>query len=248
MYTIKPGLLVSVRTYLDGGVTYTRVNCGTKVEDGKSVTKWRTTRTIDNPKEHTRAVKARSRASNLVRSCCLRTPFGLVCLQAKEEKLQAAITQARTVCKEWNARAKHYQIDIRTFQGRIASDDRQAISAMAAELRSLARDMKRGVRNGDVKAIREAASTAKRMGAMLDSTELQGDIDSAVKSARKAARQLVKRVDKQGEEVEKVVASLVTAPIEQMRIAFIDVDDELNAEHEEIVPVDKQRFADLVEV
>ena len=80
------------------------------------------------------------------------------------------------------------------------------------------------VADADPAAIREAATKAKNLGAML-SAEVSGKVSAAIIEARAAAREITKRVEKAGESAAIVVAELQTARIDGARFTFLDLDE-----------------------
>ena len=244
--TIKPGCLISIKTTCHGGVQYNRVDMGLEYDgNGQEISEWQTTRVIEDKTEHERSVQVRAKCSNILRLACISTPFGSICPEEKIDEFMVIYENARKLAEEFNESAQNIRITINMMRGRIASDDQEAVRSMISEMRELAQAMDTAISSGDVKAIREAAGMALRMGAMLD--ESVGDrISEAVKAARKAAREIVKRVEKKGEKLEEVVNEQNTQPIDQMRVAFLDLEMSLETSDEPAMPaVDLQRVAGL---
>lgn len=221
--TLRPGLLVSCRTRVRGGIHYDRRDLERDhIENGERRARWETLRRISAPEEHERAEQARSKASSLIYGACMQSAFGLLCAEADEDKLMAAIAAARAVCAAHNETATMTYAEVNVLIGRIAETDQEAIAAINGELVELLARMERAVAAADVKAIREAASRAKAIGGML-SDEANLRVTNAVKQARTAARQLVKRVEKASEDAAAVVAELKVGAIEEARFAFLDL-------------------------
>lgn len=63
--TLRPGLLVSLKTSCTGNVSYTRadIEAGHMTEEGKKRAKWETERTIEDPIEHEAAIKVQSKTA-----------------------------------------------------------------------------------------------------------------------------------------------------------------------------------------
>lgn len=242
---IRPGLLVALKSMVTGGVQYKRVDLDAtgSAGEGSEVTRWETTRVIDDPAEHERAVKARGKAIGEIRGVCASTTFGLLCPADRETELDAAIARARLVADEHNASANCTRVQIYALKGRIASTDEEAARAIGQEVTSLLGAMSAGVEKLDVKAIREAATRAAEMGAMLGDEQVAA-ISDAVEQARKAARTIVKRIEKGGEEAATVLQDIQRGAIEKARFAFLDYD--APSPEEASIPVTNvQRFADL---
>ena len=244
--TIRPGLLVVVKSTVFGGVTYQRTDLdaeGMPVEEGGAVARWETTRIIEDKDEHDRAVKARSQAVSLIRKQCQETTFGMLCPEANEGALDVAIAAARAVVDAHNATAANTKISIHTLKGRVASNDAEAARAITAEIGALVVQMDQGIAKLDAKAIRAAADRAREMSAMLDDS-VKGKIDAAIEQARKAARTIVKRIEKDGEDKAIVMMDIQRGQIESARIAFLDMSGDA-APVEALPAVNAQRFADL---
>jgi hypothetical protein len=243
---LKPGILVALKTTTQGGVHYSRrdIEAG-KDDEGQEVSRWETERTIADPAEHDAATKARSSARTRISKVCTQTSFGLLCPQAKEEELDEAMREARAIVDKHNADAKHTRVFVYMLKGRIAESDEEATRAIASEVRGLLDEMEAGIRDVNPARIRDAATRAKEMGAVLDDARADA-VKRAVDIARKAAKEIVKRVEKGGEDAQVVLDEIATKPIELARFAFLDVEEpQAPAEGEAIPQVNVQRFADL---
>lgn len=219
--TLRPGLLVSMRTSITGNVHYQRHDIEKDVldEDGQLRASWETTRTVTDPVEHEAAAKVRGKAQSLVRSVCSKSEFGLLCPAERADELKAAVTAARVLASQFNEGAEHSWVTVSVIFGRIAQDDVEAVEAISTELRELMADMERGLSNLDVKTVREACNKAVGMGQML-SVDAKGRLDVAIKSARSAARRIVKA----GEAVAGEIDQAALAQIAMARTSFLDLD------------------------
>lgn len=244
--TIKPGLLVSLKTYVRGGVRYDRVELDEHREGEAAVLKWETTRTIEDQAEYEAANELRGRAQALVRGVCVPTTFGLLCPEDRESRLSEAVAQARELTREFNQAARICRVDVCVLKGRIARDDEEAARAIAGEARDLLEQMERGIASADVATIREAAQKAKQLGAVLTDGQAER-IGKAVEIARKAAREIVKRVEKGKESLDVVLGDVNLQPIESARFAFLDLEGQAApGESERILPpVNLQRIGGL---
>jgi hypothetical protein len=248
---IRPGLLVALSSTVSGGVQYKRVDLDapadgvvgdTLGETKREVTRWETTRVIEDPAEHDRASKTRGKACKEIRDICSDTNFGLLCPVDREADLDAAIKRAYALADEHNAGAKCTRVAIYTIKGRIASTDEEAARAIGSEVTALLDAMSRGIEQMDVKAIREAATRAADMSAMLGDEQI-ARVSDAVEQARKAARTIVARIQKKGENAASVLQDIQRGDIEKARFAFLDLDAPAV---EAQAPVENvQRFADL---
>lgn len=220
--TLRPGLLVSLKTSVMGNVTYTKkiIEAEHALENGVQQASWETVRTITDPKEHEAAKKARSKAASLVRAVCAYSAFGLLCPEANAAELEKAIAEARAVVDAFNEEATLSRVSVYVITGRIAPDDVEAVKAINSEIRDLLDAMEEGVKNVDVKVIRDAASRAKSMGSML-SPDASARIQLAVEAARGAATKIVKA----GEQAAAEIDQRAIRAIKESRTAFLDLDE-----------------------
>jgi hypothetical protein len=231
--TLRPGLLVSLKTSLNGNVSYIKqtIEAETITGDGKQRATWETTRVIDDPEEHERAEKIRSKANSLIRGVCAVSAFGLLCPEADSEKLSMAIDEARQLVRGFNATAKLSRVAVHVITGRIAPDDVEAVKAINSEIRDLMTDMTTGLQNMDADAIRAAASRAKAVATMLPA-DIAARAQLAIDTARKAAR----TIKKAGETAALQIDNAAIRRITEARTAFLDLDDS-GAVIEEQAPV-----------
>jgi len=227
---LKPGYMVSLKTAVKGGVLYERrdLEANYTNENGESVARWETTRRIDDPAEHARAVKVRSQAMTIIRRICIASGFGLLCRAEREAELDAAIKEARAVVDAFNVEAQTCHVAVNVMKGYIAPTDEEAARGIANEVRELLESMQSGIAQVDVKAIRDAANKARQVGTMLDGAQAT-KVSMAVEVARSAAREITKRIEKGGEDAKRVLAEMSgsTAAIEATRIAFLDFEPEV---------------------
>lgn len=221
--TLRPGLLVSLKTTVSGNVAYRKrdIEQDHVTETGERVAVWETERTITDPAEHDAAVKVRSRCRTIITAVCSGSSFGLLCPEANADKLDAAIVEAREVADAFNLAAKLTRVQVFVMAGRIAPDDVEAVRAIRSEVRDLVSDMERGVASLDVEKIRAAANKARELGAML-SPDAAERVKTAVETARKAARAIVKAAEQGAAEVDQAVLRKLA----DARTAFLDLTDE----------------------
>jgi hypothetical protein len=167
--TLRPGLLISLKTSIRGNVTYDKRDIEREylTEAGTKYAKWETIREIQDPAEHERATKVRSRARSIISGICAKSAFGLLCPENAAVNLERAIAEARHLADEFNATAKVTRLDVYTIAGRIAPDEVEAVRAINSEVRDLLAGMVEGISNFDVKLIRDAANRARSLGHML---------------------------------------------------------------------------------
>lgn len=220
--TLRPGLLVSLKTSISGNVSYSKeiIESDHVVETGEKVAEWQTRRVVADPKEHDAAREARGKASRLIRSCCTLSAFGLLCPESAKENLDKAIREARDIADQFNETATLTRVYVYVIVGRIAPDDVEAVKAINSEVRELLEEMERGLRNFDVKLIRESASKAKSVGNML-SPEAGARVAVAVEAARASAKKIVLAGDTAARELDVVAIRAIT----ESRTAFLDLDE-----------------------
>lgn len=236
--TLVPGLLVSLKTSIRGGVAYQKQD----LENTPEHAKWITDRTISDPEEHERATKVRNRCSSLVRGVCSLSTFGLLCRQDNQWKLEDAMAEAHALAATFNATSRFSKISVNVIVGRVADNDVEATRAIRAEVSDLIADMQSGISALDVEKVRDAANRAKSVGKML-SVSAQNDINAAIEAARSIARKIVKAGETAATEIDKeTLAALARA-----RTEFLDIPEEGAAPvHVEPVPVDGEaRGVDL---
>lgn len=244
--TIKPGLLVSLKTELLGGADYTRIDLETGKKSGAEVTKWETTKVVENPTEYQAAKTARGLASTSIRRACIKTSFGLLCPTENEAILDAGIAEARRIANRFNQSATKAQVNVFVIKGRIAATDEEATKAIVSEVKALMAGMEKGIAGGDIKVIRDAANRARSLGMMLDQDKAN-QVSEGIKVAREAARTIAKRVQKDGEDIKKVLGEISNAAVEKVRFAYLDFEHkgDKQPEGKAMPSVDVQRFAEV---
>jgi ElaB/YqjD/DUF883 family membrane-anchored ribosome-binding protein len=218
--TIRPGLLVAIKTSIKGNVSYTKTAASVRTnEDGSEVAEWDTERHIKNAAEQKLASKARSEARSKIASVCSVTDFGYLCPITFKPELDKAIVEAKAICDKFNESSEVTEIRFAAVTGTIAQDDYQAVRAIRREVTELLTDMEEGLKNLDVSTAREAASRAKQLGQML-TPDAQVRVEIAIKAVRENARKLAAKADANVADVDRRV--LVT--LAEARTAFLDID------------------------
>ena len=222
--TLRPGLLVSIKTTVTGNVKYQKVDVEPDhpIDGGGRQARWETQRTIADAEEHEAARKVRNGARSRVAGVCVATSFGDLCTEDKVDDLAGAIAEARTSVEAFNASARITRVGIYVITGRIAPNDREAIRAINSEVRDLLADMESGVSNTDVKAVRDAAARAKKLGEML-SDDAAALIKTSIEAARAAATKIAKsQRDGGAVEVDRGVVQVLNAA----RGRFLDLESD----------------------
>lgn len=218
--TIRPGLLVSLRTSIVGNVKY-RTNTLKDVTDGAAhVKEWETTRTVFNKDEHERSVKVRTKMRTCITSVCIESQHGLLCPLDRRQALIDGIAEARKLGDEFNATAEFACIRFNIIVGEVAANDVEAFRAINTEVRDLMQEMKRGIAGLDPKMIRDAATRARNVSNML-TDDMKAKVANVINAVRAEARQIVKA----GETAAATVNMDAIAAIEKARTAFLDLDD-----------------------
>lgn len=218
--TLRPGLLVSLKTTIAGNVTYEKRDIGgPEVTNEGVVTKWQTERTIADQAEHEAATKARSKARAMVTGVCAASEFGLLCPNNKRDQLDIAIRDARRIADTFNDGSAHSKVSVFVIAGEIAADDVEAVKAISNELSGLLAEMREGVANVDVQRIRAAATRARSLGSML-APEPAARVKAAIDAARSAARAAVKAGETAAQEIDQEALRIIT----NVRTAFLDID------------------------
>lgn len=219
--TIRPGLLVSLKTSVRGNVSYDKKIIELAAVDEKTgiqKASWETVRTTIDPVEHEDARLAQSKACTAIRRVCKKSNFGLLCPQADAEELDLAIAEARQIAADFNAKAKLSRFSLFVVCGTIAANDVEAVKAINSDIADLLQEMEQGVGDVDVKVIREAASKAKAIAEML-SAEARVQAEIAIEAARKAARE-IKKADGKGAVDKRTMRTIAEA-----RQVFLDMDE-----------------------
>lgn len=219
---LRPGLLVSLRTSIKGNVRYftTELEKEHITEAGEERARWETERTVRDPEEQKRALKARSLARSAVQTVCSHSDFGLLCLQENRAKLDAAITKAEDIAREFNLTAEVSRLNVNVIIGEVAADDARAIRSINQEMRDLMDTMAQGLANLDVETVRNAANKAKSVGKMLE-PNAKANVERALTIARQAAREIVKAGETGAAEIDQVAIQRLT----EARTAFLDLDE-----------------------
>lgn len=191
--TIKPGILVSLKSTVTGGVNYERNDLRAETAaTGAEVRHWKTTCYTADPDEHARATKVRNRAIYCVRSLCADTALGLVCPLEREVELRAAIEDMRRIVDEYEATARYTHVRVTVYRGTVDATDAENVNAVAEEVARIVSYMAEALARRDVKAIRDAATDAASL-AMIVSDDAAQKLVRAIEAARDAANQIAKQ-------------------------------------------------------
>jgi hypothetical protein len=236
--TLRPGLLVSLKTSVRGNVQYSRKDIEREktTKDGQAHAKWETEKTVTDKKEYDAAYALRVQCRQAIAKPCANSAFGLLCPEDNLDELEAAIKEARKLTNEFNATATLTRVEVHVLTGRVAQDDVEAVRAINSEIADLLATMEKGLKNLDAKAVREAANKAKQIGPML-SADAEAKVQIAIEAARQSAKQIVKA----GEQASMEIDTLTIKKIAKQRTAFLDLDDA----REVVTPKAKARKVDF---
>jgi hypothetical protein len=236
--TLRPGLLVSLKTSIRGNVRYSYKDIEPErlMENGQQLAKWETERIVADPAEHEAAKRVRSKVCTLVRGACVRSSFGLLCPEKSADNLDSALVEARRLAEEFNTTAKVTQVRVFVLVGRIVPNDAEAVKAINSEASDLFTAMAQGISGLNAKAVRDAADRARDIGRML-SPGMQDRIGAAVAEARAAARKIVKAGEQAAQEIDEQSIKRIT----DARTAFLDYDPAA----EVAAPVEEARAIDF---
>lgn len=225
--TLRPGLLVSLKTSVTGNVSYSKIDIEPerKLDDGSTYAKWDTEKRVQDAAEHEEAIKTRSKCRSLITGVCSKSNFGLLCPEDKSDVLFARLREAQDLAADFNSRASLTKIEVFIIAGRVAQDDVSAVRAINSEVRDLLSEMERGLQRLDVSVVRDAANRAKSLGSML-SVDAKKRVEEAITVARSAARKIVKAAEEGVAEIDQATL----AKIRQSRAGFLDLSDEDAAE------------------
>ena len=220
--TLRPGYLVMLATSVRGNVQLHKeiIEPEHRLRSGAIQTTVQIQRTINDPEEHKKANQARMKARAIISSVCAKSAFGLLCPQSNFEKLKVAQKEAQRVVDRFNRTSSLSRVEVYTITGRVEQSDVQAVRAIKSEVREMLKEMTDGVKNVNVKKIREAAVKARSIGTML-SPDASEALKSAVDAARGAARKIVKAGEDAVQEVDRQAINAINAA----RTSFLDTDE-----------------------
>jgi hypothetical protein len=225
--TIKPSFMVSLSVTTTGGVRYDRTDLTpdrpAETANGAEVRRWETVAITEDPAEHERATKIRTKCRTTISRLCAGSRHGLMCPLDQETSLRAAIDESIAIAAEHNRTAARTRVNVYAIVSRVAADDAQAVRAINAEVRGLLEEMETGIKAANVKQIRDAANAARDLGAVLDPA-VSDKVSAAVDEARAAARMIVKRIGDASDKAAIAVADLKIEALTSAR-SMLDLDD-----------------------
>lgn len=218
--SLRPGVIVVLKTSLKGNTTYQKEDLAHTAEDNEEQKEWKTIRHTANVDEHDRASKTRTKASNLIRNACVKSEFGLICLEENEEKLRQGIAEARKLVDEFNDTSELTLLVLNVICGRVAQDDVEATKAISGEIKGLLTIMDSSLKKLDIDEVRAAAAKAKQVSQML-SPDAQRQVDEAVV----AVRAMCTRIVKAGEEIKPDIDDMVIEKLSSARTSMLNLEN-----------------------
>lgn len=220
--TLRPGLMVSLKTSVTGNCSYTKTTLQPDTDDetGARTAKWETERRIIDPKEYDVAGKTRSRARQLVRNVCIETGFGMLCPDERVAKLEEAFTEAEKLVDAFNDGAKYTYVGFNYMTGKLITDSVAAVQAINSEVRDLIVAMQQAIEAADPAKIREAAARARQVSQML-SDDARAQVAEAIDAARSIARTMAKATETAAAEIDQNLL----ATLARTRTAFLDLEE-----------------------
>ena len=232
---IKPGLLVSLSSKVTGGVHYYKqtIEYPHLTETGEKRSKHETTTIVEDPDEHDRAEKVRSKCRSLIESVCSSMgPSWLLCPEDRKDELVERINQARELARQFNRDAVYTRVDFTAFWGVVAQDDVRAAEAVARAVRELLADIQLGLAELDAKKVRALCDKGIQMGQVLSE-----DSRTTTQIAIRAAREACKRIVKAGEDVAIEIDRNAIRVVEMARTSFLEIGDDDGEQLASVTPI-----------
>src|SRR6266576_4051454 len=120
--TLRPGLLVSLKTSIRGNVSYVKrdLEADHFVDETTRKAKWETERTVADAQEHEQARKVCAEARWAIARVCASTAFGCLCPESRADELSDSIKSARAHIDAFNATARITKLELYVITGRVA--------------------------------------------------------------------------------------------------------------------------------
>jgi hypothetical protein len=118
--TLKPGLLVSLKTTISGNRSSHKSVLEPKTigDDGAERESIKTDTTTLDPAEQETAEQTRRRCRSLIEAVCSSSSFGLLCPENRIPALEQAIDDAQTLANKFNTAAALTRINIYNLRSR----------------------------------------------------------------------------------------------------------------------------------
>jgi hypothetical protein len=229
--TVRPGLLVVLRTRIDGGVDYETevVDAAHKDEIGQLVSEWNTRKTVTDAEVFAQAKKVQSECRGKIVNVCAATAFGLLCTLDREDALRAGVMEANTIAAKWNSSNPVSRVQVNVIIGKVEQDDVAAMKAITDQVNQLMIGMEKSIVDGDPTAIGKFCDQARDISQMLE-PEAMAFVREGIDAARIVKRQ-INKLAKSGETAKIVVDQKVLEKVTSARTAFLDLDTFGEVEH-----------------
>ena len=190
--TLKPGILVAIRTHQRGNRSYTKreIERAHLTDGGMERSRWDTTKIVYDPAEDKEASQVANKARYTVTRLCADTAHGPLCPVERRDELNEAIAEARKMVAEFNERAVFTRVAIHVICGEIVADDVNTARALFSETEQFMEQMVKGLQELDVKKVRALCVKTLDVGQML-SPDANAAAVLAVNAAREACRKIV---------------------------------------------------------
>ena len=252
MLPLKPGYLIALSTQVRGNVNYahkdldgekTARDVGAVLPTSEGdVEAWETVKTVQDRDEYERAIKARSKFRSLITGTCIKSAFGLLCAPEKIDEFYEKLEEAEAIRDAFNQVAKITRIDGWSFAGAIAESDTRAAAGLAAEMRDLLDEMKRGIDNLDADVARAAASKALSLNTLINDEKLSKSVRVAIEEVRKNAREFVKAAKVSADDATRAIVEIKNKALDEARFAFLDFAEPVVIPGEALPPVDLRQL------
>ncbi|MEK6883204.1 MAG: hypothetical protein AABY22_26495, partial [Nanoarchaeota archaeon] len=237
---LKPGILVYLRSEIEGGVKYDSkgltdeqaeaagLEVATNVTDTATIRKVGSVIVTDDPDEFDRAKRVRGICRRLVSVLCEETPFGLLCPRDKKDDLAAAIRQSYREAEEFNKDSRYSSVRLWITRGYQVVDDAGDIKRVAEEMREILDEMKAGIDGADAEAVRAAMKRAKLVAGMIDGEHAER-VKGAIRQAKEMADQIAKAARDRADKGVEIIVRCKTDEILSARASFLDVVESIGA-------------------
>jgi hypothetical protein len=149
------GTLVTELVSLKGGIHYDRKYEDSYFDDNAEIRQWKTVSRIDNPQERLDAQRLRGKIYQLVRSCCVKTPVGLICDDSRKSELIKALQEVKKERDQFNKQAKTCRVTTHHACFEVKSDNHETISAIMEQIAEVASNVNCAITQDDEKTLQQ---------------------------------------------------------------------------------------------
>lgn len=247
---LPPSFIVVQEVKLQGDVKYLHSGEEASVEDqgGVKVSKTKvTTETVTrDPEEHKQAKFLSGQLRSSLRKLGSVLQSGVIVVPvAKEDELDATISDCRKQAVEWNAKAKFHYIRVSMLKSLITSDAESAARDIAFRLQETVREVTEAIASCDVDRIKSVVDNSKALARIVPAKEAK-ELTGALAQANNIRKYIKEAVEEKGREVEAVrkeIAQTMLGPLEAARMSFLEL--AVPVEMEAKIAADVGRFEEL---